>query len=269
MTERDFTLEKYKELLSVLMSAGYSFQTFADYVTKPLDRIVILRHDVDAKKNHSLRFAKIQNELGIKGTYYFRVIPQSFDEEVIRQIAEMGHEIGYHYEDMDFAKGDVKRAKELFESHLLKLRNVSDIKTLCMHGSPMSKFDNREIWKHYDYREYGLIAEPYFDMNFSEVLYLTDTGRRWDGSGVSVRDKAPSEEVNKFAKKDVEPLSSNYHFSKTSDIIKAAQNGELPDRIMMNFHPQRWTNNPVEWIWELGFQRLKNVAKKAVVKARN
>jgi len=37
--------------------------------------------------------------------------------------------------------------------------------------------------------DYGIIAEPYFDMDFKEVLYLTDTGRRWDGDRVSVRDK--------------------------------------------------------------------------------
>jgi hypothetical protein len=37
--------------------------------------------------------------------------------------------------------------------------------------------------------DFGIIAEPYFDVDFKEVLYLTDTGRRWDGDEVSVRDK--------------------------------------------------------------------------------
>jgi hypothetical protein len=32
---------------------------------------IILRHDVDARKGHSLQFARIQHELGIVGTYYF------------------------------------------------------------------------------------------------------------------------------------------------------------------------------------------------------
>jgi hypothetical protein len=36
----------------------------------------------------------------------------------------------------------------------------------------------------------GIIGEPYFDVDFSKMLYLTDTGRRWDGGIVSVRDKA-------------------------------------------------------------------------------
>ncbi|MBL6729986.1 MAG: hypothetical protein ISP74_03675 [Bacteroidia bacterium] len=52
------------------------------------------------------------------------MVPQSFDEGVIREIASMGHEIGYHYEDMDFAKGDVDKAYELAKKHLAQLRDV-------------------------------------------------------------------------------------------------------------------------------------------------
>jgi len=63
-----------------------------------------------------------------------------------------------------------------------------------MHGSPLSKWDNRDLWKRYNYRDFGIIGEPYFDVNFDKVLYLTDTGRRWDGEGVSVRDKVTSVE---------------------------------------------------------------------------
>ena len=40
-----------------------------------------------------------------------------------------------------------------------------------------------------DYQDFGLIGEPYFDVDFNEVAYYTDTGRRWDGEDVSVRDK--------------------------------------------------------------------------------
>ena len=43
--------------------------------------------------------------------------------------------------------------------------------------------------------DYGIIAEPYFDLDFDEVFYLTDTGRRWDGDDVSVRDKVEGTEV--------------------------------------------------------------------------
>lgn len=68
--------------------------------------------------------------------------------------------------------------------------------------------------KYYDYRNYGIIAEPYFDLDFSKVLYLTDTGRRWDGNKVSMRDRSADGSINStmVGKK---PLSDNYTFRST------------------------------------------------------
>ena len=37
-----------------------------------------------------------------------------------------------------------------------------------------------------------LLGEPYFDVNFNEVLYLTDTGRTWENQKISVRDHVDS-----------------------------------------------------------------------------
>ena len=42
----------------------------------------ILRHDVDKKPANSLRIAQMQAELGMLGTYYFRIVPESYQTEV-------------------------------------------------------------------------------------------------------------------------------------------------------------------------------------------
>lgn len=284
---RDFTVSIYQELICSLIDASFSFQVFRDFVNQPKNKVILLRHDVDARKEHSLQFAKIQHDMGIVGTYYFRMVPDSFNKEVILDIASMGHEIGYHYEDMDFAKGDVDEAYEQAKKHLAQLREVAEIKTICMHGSPRSPYDNKEVWKKYDYRELGIIAEPYFDLNFSKVLYLTDTGRRWDGEGVSIRDKVPAKRGITDYKLQItdgdgekgrlsegenystsKPLSKEYSFHSTHDIIEACKSGKLPDQIMMNFHPQRWTDNPILWTQELVWQNVKNVVKAGVLRLR-
>ena len=62
-----------------------------------------------------------------------------------------------------------------------------------MYGSPMSSFDNREIWKKYDYKQPGIQAGPCFDINFNQPYYITNTGRRWNGHLYNVRDKAAKE----------------------------------------------------------------------------
>jgi len=251
---RDFTITAYRDLLTALLEEGYRFQVFQDFLRAPLNRAIVLRHDVDDRKEHSLEFARIQNEFGIVGTYYFRMVPQSFDEGVIRQIAEMGHEIGYHYEDMDFAKGDPHRAVELFQEHLDKLRKIVPINTICMHGSPRSKYDNRQVWDFYDYRDYGIVGEPYFDVDFKEVFYLTDTGRSWNGQKVSVRDKVD----NYFA----------LTFQRTFDIISCIKSNGFPSKAMFTFHPQRWTDQPALWIQEKYTQKAKNAVKYWLIKIR-
>lgn len=263
----DFTLSIYKELVSCLERGGYTFQTVHQFINDPAERVILLRHDVDARKEHSLQFAWIQHERGISGTYYFRLVPESFDKGIIREIAGMGHEIGYHYETMDTARGNPDLALRQFEEGLERLREIAEVRTACMHGSPLSKYDNRDLWKHVDYREYGIVAEPYFDLDFSSVLYITDTGRRWDGDKVSVRDRSADATINRnMAGKQA--LSKRYHFRSTGEIIRACKEGRLPDKIMINFHPQRWTDSPALWTQELVMQNLKNVAKRVLRRVR-
>jgi hypothetical protein len=242
---------------------------------------------VDDKKMNSLRFAQIQDEYGVKGTYYFRMVPQSFDEQVIREIANLGHEIGYHYEDMDFALQRIKiqesrhktkypkeedlydMAIQIFEENLTTLRKLYPVKTVCMHGSPRSKFDNKALWKKYSYKDYGIIGEPYFDIDFNDVFYLTDTGRMWDGHKVSIRDKI---DVNSGqGTSNQQPGASNQfpQFHSTLQINEAAELNTLPDKIMITFHPQRWTDNPISWMWELVFQNAKNQVKRIMVLKNN
>ena len=104
----DFTLKTYKRLLNALSDQGFSFLTFAEFLSKASNKAIVLRHDVDALPGNSLEFARIQAELGIKGSYYFRVVPGSWDEDVIKEIAGMGHEVGYHYEDLSLALAKLK-----------------------------------------------------------------------------------------------------------------------------------------------------------------
>jgi len=64
----DFNLGTYQSLLNTLPKQGYKFQTFQQFIENPESKSIILRHDVDKLPENSLRFAQIQNELGIKGS---------------------------------------------------------------------------------------------------------------------------------------------------------------------------------------------------------
>lgn len=243
----DFTLKKYRELLKVLKYYGE----------------ISLRHDVDLKPGNSLKTAIIENELGWKATYYFRTVPESWDEGIIKQIAGLGHEIGYHYECLTTCDGDVDAAWEDFKMNLARLSELvgKPVTSVCMHGSPRSPWDSKDLWKKYDYRSVGVEYEPYLDTDFSRTFYLTDTGRRWDGYKVSVRDRIPmyQESWNE----------QGLVFHKTDDIICAAKGGNLPRSLMITTHPQRWTDDFLPWIMEFLLQNSKNMVKRLLIKRNN
>lgn len=254
MIERDFTYEIYEELIDAYIKSSYHLTSYEAFVNEGGDyskRTVILRHDVDKRPQHALDVARIEHSKGVIGTYYFRVVPESFDEAVIREIAALGHEIGYHYEDLTIFKGDFKAAIKHFDKWLARFRTYYPIRTICMHGSPLSKWDNRGLWEKYDYRSRGLIAEPYFDMNFDRAFYISDTGRSWNNTAVSVRDKVES--------------SYDLNIRSTRDVIELTHAGEMPSVVMQNVHPQRWTNNYVQWSGELIVQNIKNMVKWVIV----
>ena len=179
-----FTLDIYKILLDRFSKKGDIFKSFENFVLhpEPCKKRIVLRHDVDRIPYNALKMAEIEHNFGIQSTYYFRIVKESYNPEIIRKIIKLGHEVGYHYEDMDLAKGNIDRAYQMFEKNLSHFREFYPVKTICMHGSPYSKWDNRKIWKKYNYKDSNIIAEPYFDVDYDKVLYITDTGRRWNNN---------------------------------------------------------------------------------------
>lgn len=294
---RDFTSDILDLLLSTIKSDGYKFMTVAGYLRNPSPGTVILRHDVDSRPENSLRCAQMEKKLGIAGTYYFRTVPGAWNEEVIREIQRMGHEAGYHYEDLAAAGGDYGKAIKRFEENLAKLRRLVPVETICMHGSPLSKHDNRLLWEKYNYRDYGIEGEPYLDLDFQTIHYLTDTGRCWNGYRYSIRDRIKPMQKTDMRENKPEKSGSatggssksrtgegmpgvkgngkhetetgyntdkerRYEFRSTHDIIEAAKSGNLPPVMMITIHPQRWDNRLIPWLKELIWQNTKNVVKR-------
>jgi len=280
----DFTLKTYKKLLQTLLDKDYHIFSFNQFILLnspsspfinssthqlPNSPTLILRHDVDRMPQNALKMAKLEYDMVIKATYYFRTIPQTLKPDIIKEISDLGHEIGYHYETMDtvnekFKMNNLKfkseeeridEAYKLFCENLEQLRKLYPVKTICMHGSPRSTFDNRDIWKKYSYKDLGIVGEPYFDIDYNEVFYLTDTGRRWNKKNISVRDKVNS--------------GFDIQVKSTKHLIQLVESAQLPNKIMINTHPHRWFNPGFGWVKELVIQNIKNVVKYYLIKRSN
>lgn len=250
---RDFTLDIYKELLQKFLKRGYRFITVEEYFTQPIERgkkYILMRHDVDRKPQNSLAMAEIENSFGVKATYYFRTIPQTLKPYIIQKIALLDHEIAYHYESLAQQNGDYEKAIEDFKRNLETLRKIYPIKNIAMHGRPTSQWDSRLLWEKFDYREFGILSEPYFDIDFHKVLYLTDASRSWNNSAFNVRDKVES--------------SFQFYFTHTQDIIKALDDGKFPQAIMFNIHPEHWARSSREWYKTLFIRGVKNSLKRVL-----
>lgn len=250
-----------------LKDADYGFYTFQDWcVGKAKGKYVILRHDIDKKPQNALAFAKLEFELGITATYYFRTSKKILHPTIIKEIASLGHEIGYHYRDLVDESGNITKAIKSFEANLSELRSVADVRTISMDGCPWSKYDNCDLWKSFNYRDFGIIGEPYFDFlnskptSENKVYYFTDTARMWNGDKYNVRDKASFSSSFGIGDRGEE-------IHTTFDFIDWIKTNPF-ENLMITTHPQRWTDNKLEWVQELIIQNVKNKIKQLLIGLR-
>jgi len=243
----DFSLPKFRQICESI-SRNYPTITVLDYFEKRHpDKFIIMRHDIDRFPGNALKTAKVEHELGIRATYYFRSNNGIFHTKIIKQIEKMGHEIGYHYEVLSETNGDQEKAIELFRSNLEKLRKISTVKTICMHGRPLSKFDNRDLWKAYNYKDYGIVGEAYLSVG-DDLNYFSDTGRCW-GIKDNMRDYIPGN-------------SQQIDLNGTDDLIELIESKKLNNLYILT-HPERWSSNILSWSayysMDLGVNFGKNI----------
>jgi hypothetical protein len=206
----------------------------------------LLRHDVDRKPDNALKVAELERGIGISSTYYFRITKSSFAPNIIKEVFNLGHEIGYHYEDLSTAKGNYENGFKMFSEHLAQLRALVPIKTIAMHGRPFSPYDNRDLWKQYRYSNFGISCEAFLDIDYSDVYYFTDTGRTWGQTRANIRDTVKSDLTA--------PVNT------TNQLINFIKDNS-DKKIALVMHPERWENNVFCWTEQLIKDLLVNAAK--------
>lgn len=246
----DFTLNKYTQLCESISNSSYAPMTVESYIKQngKKNKVIILRHDVDSRPANALRIAEIEKEFKLKSTYYFRVIDEVFQKDLIEKIQALGHEIGYHYEVLDKSKGNFENAIKLFETELQAFRKISDIKTICMHGNSRTPWNSRDIWKRYDFTEFDILGEAYLSIDFSRMAYISDSARTWD---------------HKYKVKDIVEGSKGSllpQIASTDEIIDLIRKDEF-NQLYILTHPDEWTDNLVTWSWDYLRQTFRNRAK--------
>ena len=233
----DFTHLEYRRLLDALKASGYRFHTFAEYHYaggQLSGRHVLLRHDVDRMPARAAAMARLEVDQGVRATYFFRSRGSSFNPGVIEAVGKLGHEIGYHYECLADTGGDPDAAWALFQRELGRFSAFGPITSIAMHGRPLSRWDSRDLWSRFDYRNAGVGVEAYLDIDWTRYIYLSDTGRRWDGA-YNVRDVPPGVANN-----------SQWAVRSTKELRESIARA-CPD-LVLSVHPERWAASLPGWI---------------------
>ena len=253
----DFTLKTYARILRQARQSGYVILTFDEWFSGKGDgaeRLLLLRHDVDRRPQRALEMAQLEADMGVRASYYFRIVRGTFRPEIIRAIAELGHEIGYHYEDWFLAGYDRDKAIALYRRHLAQLRAIAPVTTIAMHGSPLAKESNLTIWEHYDLCAEG-VKDVVRSADFSRFAFFTDTGRTFGESKANLRDFVGAQEV--------------FPDIRSSDDLIAFLARAAHPRVYLSVHPERWTDHPVGWLEQLMRDKAINGVKLALRLLRN
>ena len=251
----DFTLGRYREYLTALRSNFGEATLFRSLVGQKLpSRFFALRHDIDRHTDRALAMAELENELGLVASYYFRV-PYTFDTARIRAIVALGHEVGYHYENVSETEGDLDAALVDFGAKLEQLRTVAEVTTCCMHGRPLKPYDNRDLWRdplrhRMLIEQFGMRGELYLDIDYTDIAYVNDTGRNWTADRSNRRDHVDSRV----------PAS----FNSGAELLTYFR--ERPhQRLVFQVHPERWTESKighgVQWAKDAGTNAAKVIVK--------
>jgi len=253
---KDFTFAAYKRYLHAIQASFSNVLRFDEFFLldpKP-DCFCLIRHDVDRKPENALEMARVEYEFSISATYYFRARANVFKPEIIKEVENLGHEIGYHYESLSDKKGDVRRALRDFETNLSRFRTIAPVRTISMHGSPLSSIDNRDLWRDLDnhnllINKWNILGETYLDIDYSDIAYINDTGRNWCSNKANIRDRVESHFTPGF---------------ESGEQLYQYLTSKPEPRMVFQIHPERWSDSITDYYVRFFVDTTMNAGKQIV-----
>lgn len=239
----------YRQILEDVRSQSVRTAAVDDFLLNPLRRSVILRHDVDRAPGQACRLALLEQQAGVRSTYYFRAAPTGeFPQEAVRRIAALGHEVGYHYEDLSASGGDMQAAMARFSRNLASLRRLAEVRTVSMHGAPLSPHDNQRLGDVLDLAAHGLLGDAVASIEPYAPFYLTDTGGSWRAAGArNLRDRLG------------QPWPAQALPSDRAALRRFLASADQP--LYLSTHPERWHDALPGYLWSSALDAGANTAK--------
>ncbi len=223
---------EYRALLEDALESGYRVLGVEQWVTAEVDPqgpLLVLRHDVDQHPRSALAMARVERELGIRSSWYFRW--RTADRRTIAELREEGCAVGLHYETLSrlaLERGAASAAEVAAlepEARRLLQREIATfarlhgpIRSVCPHGDsrvPLAR--NASLTKGRDPAEFGVELDANEAMRGRGLAHwLTD---RTQGEGGWASGPRPAELL-----------------------------GARLSPILCVVHPNNWSSGPSLWL---------------------
>lgn len=177
-------LKEYKSLLQKALGQNYEIHSVISFLrlieNEGVDekkKYLILRHDIDTDLVTAKEMWKIEQQLGIESSYYFRL--STIDVSFMQTIHASGSEASYHFEEIatyckrnklknrDDVHNNIENIRSIFKENYLYLKQLTGLpmKTVASHGDFVNRklgISNEEILKDERLRtELGIHLEVY------------------------------------------------------------------------------------------------------------
>lgn len=183
----DFTYRAYDYMLDLIKEKGYIFCNYMNY--GQFNKPVILRHDIDFSLEKAIKFARLEYNKFIKSTYFVLLSTDFYNVfskksyEILREIKDMGHDIGLHFDEKRYEISDPKDLefwvnKEKF--HLEELLNCT-ISVVSMHR-PSRWILGSDI-------RFKEVINTYSKIFIGEFKYLSDSRMFWREDVINIVEK--------------------------------------------------------------------------------
>ena len=139
----------------------------------------LLRHDVDFDLELAHKLAKLENDNGVKATFFVLTSCPSYNiltgknRKLLEDMVDMGFEIGLHFDPMVY--GDLSDAhfEEMAwqEARILEVAAGQKIKSIALHNPSI----------HGKLPKFPSFVDAYDPKYFSDECYISDSFRRFRG----------------------------------------------------------------------------------------
>jgi hypothetical protein len=183
---------EYGRLLGAARDHGYTILALEDWVENDpdvADPSLILRHDVDQHPASALRMARIEEEMGVRSTWYFRW--RTAHPAVIARLRRGGFSVGLHYETLTrrlLAEGghltseeaSLAQSRAILRDEIAAFKRLfGTIRSVTPHGdSRLPSVSNADLLRGESCADYGIRFDGNEAMAGRGLAYwLTDRSR--------------------------------------------------------------------------------------------